>query len=189
MRTHCLALGVLLLASSAQAGDFDGPSTAEMTSRAVRFELDYAPTTRRQAEFASWATFVAGFLPLFVTSALQGTPGAGNISAAVGGVATSALWSFGPVVGDAANGDWRRFWYHGLGRMVLCGLSAGAFGLSNAIHGPGAIGLLLLISGGAGVGALAWAIIDLVDSGGAPARWVRRQLDEREPSDPDPRSE
>jgi hypothetical protein len=180
MRTRCLALAVLLLASSA---------AAETSERAARFGLDYAPTTRRQAEFASWATFVAGFLPMFLTTTVQHTPGAPNITAVVGGVATSALWSFGPNVGDAANGDWQRFWYHGLGRLILCGVSAGAFGLANAIHTNTAIGLLLLTSGAAGVGMLAWAIIDLVDSGGAPHRWVQRVTAEKEPADPEERSD
>jgi hypothetical protein len=181
MRMRCLALGILLHASSALAGEFDG--------RAARFELDTAPTTRRQAEFASWATFVAGFLPVFLTSTVQHTPGAPNITAVVGGVATSALWSFGPNVGDAANSDWQRFWYHGLGRLILCGVSAGTFGLANAIHANASTGLLLLVSGGAGVGMLAWAIIDLVDSGGAPQRWMRRYLGQQEPADPEERAD
>jgi hypothetical protein len=175
MHIRCLALGVLLAAPAALAGPFDGTP--------ANFELDYAPTTRRQAEFASWAAFVAGFLPLAVTSTVQSTPHAGDVTAVVGGIATSALWSFGPNVGDAANGDLQRFWYHGLGRLALCGLSAGAFGLANLVHSS-ASGILLLASGGAGVGMLVWAIIDLVDSGEAPRRWVGRYL-EREPADPD----
>ena len=181
MHIRCLALGVLLAAPAAVAGPFDGTP--------ANFELDYAPTTRRQAEFASWAAFVAGFLPLAVTSTVQSTPHAGDVTAVVGGIATSALWSFGPNVGDAANGDWQRFWYHGLGRLILCGVSAGAFGLANAIHTNTAIGLLLLTSGAAGVGMLAWAIIDLVDSGGAPHRWVQRVTAEKEPADPEERSD
>jgi hypothetical protein len=176
MHIRCLALGVLLAAPAALAGPFDGTP--------ANFELDYAPTTRPQAEFASWAAFVAGFLPLVVTSTVQSTPHAGDVTAIVGGIATSALWSFGPNVGDAANGDWQRFWYHGLGRLALCGVSAGAFGLANLTHAGTPSAVLMLVSGGAGIGTLVWAIIDLVDSGGAPQRWMRR-YHEREPADPE----
>lgn len=133
-------------------------------------DYNWAPTTPEGAMLSSLLVTVSGAGLLMANVGLWlGTFPRQPVSLSLMALAGALLYLWGPNVGDAMNGDWKRFGFGGLIRLCLI---HPMFGL---LTGAGGLGLSTISV----FGQAAAAFVDSIEAKNAPKRWAQRQTSER----------